>query len=177
MISDKWQRTCTPIPIDVQKELAHQYDNRWSDPLREWPTSVDFTEDQVRGKEEFVRILISTFQTREKEYTINPLIALSPDYQEYFELRQHITALHNKLHELEQRMVMLEEIVHEEEIVILRDIPREEAEEEIRALFYAGETLYYSDISERLGLDLELVVEICRRFQEEGEIEVSGDLL
>ena len=42
-----------------------------------------------------------------------------------------------------------------ERVVILREITRAEAKSEIIDLFAAGETWYYSDVSERLGIDLE----------------------
>ena len=169
MISSNWQSG------SILREVTHLFDNRESETRHEWTASVDFPEDQVRRKVQLTRILTSIpVLTGEQEYTFNLPYALS---QENFELRQHIDALSRRIHELEQRLVRLEEVVPEEKIVILREVPREQAEREIRALFTAGETLYYSDIAERLGLDLELVVEICRRLQEQGEIEVSGDLL
>ena len=60
---------------------------------------------------------------------------------------------------------------------MLRDITREEAKKEIRQLFLTGRTLYYSDIAEELELDLELVVGICREFQENKEIGIDKDAL
>ena len=60
---------------------------------------------------------------------------------------------------------------------MLRDITREEAKKEIRQLFLTGRTLYYSDIAEELELDLKLVVDICREFQENKEIGIDKDAL
>lgn len=51
------------------------------------------------------------------------------------------------------------------------ELPEEEATREIKELFATGQTLCYSDIAERLDLNLELVVQICNRLQEAGEIE------
>ncbi|MBA7532499.1 dCTP deaminase, dUMP-forming [subsurface metagenome] len=65
----------------------------------------------------------------------------------------------------------------EEKIVVLREISKEEAEREILKLFSGGQVLYYSDIAEKLGLDLKLVVEICNELQSKGEIEVNDDAL
>jgi len=65
----------------------------------------------------------------------------------------------------------------EEKIVVLREISKEEAEKEILKLFSGGQVLYYSDIAEKLRLDLESVVEICNELQSKGEIEVNDDAL
>jgi len=62
----------------------------------------------------------------------------------------------------------------ENNMIILREISREEAGKEISALFSNGHTLYYSDIAEELRLDLELVVDICNELQENGEIAVDA---
>ncbi|GAG85395.1 unnamed protein product, partial [marine sediment metagenome] len=58
-----------------------------------------------------------------------------------------------------------------------REVSREEAEKDILGLFSQGQTLYYSDITEQLGLDLQLVVEICNELQSKREIEVVDDTL
>ena len=60
---------------------------------------------------------------------------------------------------------------------MIREITREEAEQEIQQLFQSGRTLYYSDIAEELKLDLKLVVDICREFQENKEIGIDEDAL
>ena len=62
-----------------------------------------------------------------------------------------------------------------EKVIVLRGITREEAKAEIIDLFATEETLYYSDISERLGIDLEMVVEICRELKAEGAIRIDDD--
>jgi hypothetical protein len=78
---------------------------------------------------------------------------------------------------LEERIKSLENALPKEKIVILREIPMEKAEKEILELFSKGQTLYYSDIAEQLGLDLKLVVEICNKLQTEGKIEVVDHTL
>ena len=62
-----------------------------------------------------------------------------------------------------------------EKVIVLREITVEEARSEIIDLFATGETLYYSDISERLRIDLEMVVDICQELQQEGAIGVDDD--
>jgi len=51
---------------------------------------------------------------------------------------------------------------------------RWEAKQKIERLFKKGKTLWYSDIAEILGLNLKLVVKICRELVEEGKIEVDA---
>lgn len=65
-----------------------------------------------------------------------------------------------------------------EKTVVLREISREEAKREIERLFAStDEVLYYSDIAERLGLELRVVVEICKELIKEGEIRIDAQTL
>jgi len=90
--------------------------------------------------------------------------------EENASLRQGIEQIKQKLSELEER-------IPEEKVIVLREISREEAEQEIRELFSSGRTLYYSDIAEELRLDLELVVVICHKLQESGELRIDESAL
>ncbi len=90
--------------------------------------------------------------------------------EENASLRQEIEQIKQKLSELEER-------IPEEKVIVLREISREKAKEEIRQLFLGGRTLYYSDIAEELRLDLELVVDICRELQESGELRIDESAL
>lgn len=57
--------------------------------------------------------------------------------------------------------------------VLIRAIPREQAKDEILALFReAKKSLFYSDVAEALSLDLELVVELCNELEKEARIGV-----
>jgi hypothetical protein len=57
--------------------------------------------------------------------------------------------------------------------VVLRSIPREEAKKEILDLYKQSKaSLFYSDMAERLALDLEVVLELCTELENEGEIGV-----
>jgi len=49
----------------------------------------------------------------------------------------------------------------------LRRLTKDQARAEIIDLFQSGETLYYSDIVQRLGIDIEDVIEICRELETE----------
>ena len=82
------------------------------------------------------------------------------------------TQMESRVAALEERVARLEE--HSEERVIeLREVTKDEARAEIIDLFANSETLYYSDIADRLRLDLEMVVEICNKLQEEDVIYVA----
>ena len=87
----------------------------------------------------------------------------------------------SEIKELKARVAVLEEqVAHLEEnsvgrVIVLREITKEEARREIVDLFAAEDILYYSDISERLSIDLETVVEICRELKAEGAIRVDDD--
>ena len=62
------------------------------------------------------------------------------------------------------------------EIIEIREVSREQAKAEIVELFgESDEALYYSDIQERLGIDLEMVVEICKELIDEGVIGVGAN--
>ena len=84
--------------------------------------------------------------------------------------------LQEELKKVKQRLE-LENRDSGEKVIMLRDITREEAKKEIRQLFLTGRTLYYSDIAEELKLDLRLVVDICREFQESKKIGIDRDAL
>ena len=56
-----------------------------------------------------------------------------------------------------QEQLSLNEASSPERMIVLRTISEEEAKAEIIDLFATGETLYYSDISERLRIDLPVV--------------------
>ncbi|HET6477762.1 MAG TPA: hypothetical protein VFF92_01635 [Dehalococcoidales bacterium] len=86
-------------------------------------------------------------------------------------------ALQEELKLTKQRLLELESRISGEKVIVIREITREEAKKEIRQLFLTGRTLYYSDIAEELKLDLKLVVDICREFQENKEIGIDEDAL
>ena len=87
--------------------------------------------------------------------------------EEIGELKARVAALEAQVARLEGDST--------EKVLVLREITRDEARAEIAELFRGGETLYYSDISDRLRIDLEMVVEICRELLEEGAIGVDDD--
>lgn len=78
-----------------------------------------------------------------------------------------------RIESLEQRLNNIENAMPREEVIVLREITREEAKIEIERLFTKGDTLYYSDIAKKLRLDLELVVNICEELFKEGKVRVE----
>lgn len=80
------------------------------------------------------------------------------------------------MEQAKQKLAELENRPSGEEVMVVRDITKEEAKEEIRELFSKGKTLYYSDVVKELGLDLELVVEACNELEREGVIGVDADI-
>lgn len=94
--------------------------------------------------------------------------------QENMQLRNENLILRDAIRRIEERLSTIEANLPQEKVVILREISKEEAEKEIRELFSKGKTLYYSDIAQELGLDLESVVDICNELQKQGDINVDA---
>jgi regulator of replication initiation timing len=106
--------------------------------------------------------------------TYSPYETVVRIMRENAELRLENRKLAAMSADLEKRMSVLESKLPEEEnVIVLREISRDEAKAEIAKLFSQGETLYYSDIAMKLRLDLELVVDICNELMTEGEISVA----
>ena len=90
-----------------------------------------------------------------------------------------ITEEQSEIGTLKARVTVLEEQVARLEedsapkVIELREVTKDEARAEIIDLFATGETFYYSDIFERLRIDFDMVVDICRELQQEGAIGVD----
>jgi DNA invertase Pin-like site-specific DNA recombinase len=91
--------------------------------------------------------------------------------KQYKLMQKENLALREAISRIEGRLTSLEALIPKQKIIVLREISKDEARKEIIALFSNGETLYYSDVAEKLRLDLQTVVEICSELQSEGEIE------
>ncbi len=62
------------------------------------------------------------------------------------------------------------------EIIELREVSKQQAKEEISDLFGTTEgPLYFSDIEAQLGIELNLVVEVCKELIDEGAISLDGN--
>ncbi len=96
-----------------------------------------------------------------------------------------IAEIHNsQIQDLRDRVSALEEQVavlldlSRVEVVELRDIGREQAKSEIVELFGTTEGhLYFSDIQAKLGIDYDMVVEICQELIDEGAIGLDANAL
>ncbi len=92
--------------------------------------------------------------------------------QQNMQLRNENLVLRDEILRIEERLTNIESSLPTEKVIVLRDVSKEGAEKEIKALFTEGQTLYYSDIAECLNIDLQLVVEVCNELQSKEEIEV-----
>jgi DNA invertase Pin-like site-specific DNA recombinase len=97
--------------------------------------------------------------------------------EKYVLLRKENLALRKAIRKIEDRLACIESSLPRQRVVVLREISRQQAKKEIKDLFAKGKTVYYSDIADELRLDLQTVVEVCNELQNQGEIEVVGDLL
>ena len=87
-------------------------------------------------------------------------------FLERYEKQNHeLTEFNRAL--LTEMKTLIEHIVGERpRTVVLRAIPRAQATDEILKLFESARgPLFYSDVAERLSLDLELVVELCHELE------------
>ena len=133
--------------------------------------SAGLTKEDI---EEKVRRVKGSVQVEQVVMTM-PFGGLEPADVSY--LMEENASLRQEIEQIKQKLSELEERIPEERVIVLKEISREEAKEEMRQLFSSGRTLYYSDIAEELRLDLELVVDICRELEENGEVEVDEDTL
>ena len=93
-----------------------------------------------------------------------------------------IKGLLNEVAELRERVEFLESqfaripenILYE--VIEIREVSREQAKAEITELFGTTEVpLYFSDIEAQLGIEYELVVELCQELIDEGVIGLDAD--
>ncbi len=88
------------------------------------------------------------------------------------QMRDEVNDLKERVAELEAQVEALSSAAGK--LVMIRTIDRAEAKREIHNLFESGETLYYSDFVQRLGLDISVVVELCKELESEGEVVTLG---
>ena len=87
--------------------------------------------------------------------------------------------IQRRLDLIESQLSEISELIsqdRDEETIILRDVSFKQAKEEIEELFKnTTDNLYFSDIMEQLGIDLELVVSVCNELLDEGKIEYGDE--
>jgi len=110
--------------------------------------------------------ILNSKQELANRFPTTPYISPFPQWF----IMKHL-ALQEELKQAKQRLLELESRISGEEVIVIKDITKEEAKQEIKQLFKSGRTLYYSDIARELHLDLELVVDICNELQESGMVE------
>jgi len=84
-------------------------------------------------------------------------------------LKRELAKVNNRIMELEKR-------IPQENVIVLRDISREQAKREIRQLYKTGRTLYCSDLVKELGVDLKTVAEICNELEANGELVIGENI-
>lgn len=65
--------------------------------------------------------------------------------------------------------------IQEYKIINIRDIPRDQAKQEIQEYFKKHATAYVSEVAEDLELDLELVFDITDELEKENKVEATGN--
>lgn len=93
--------------------------------------------------------------------------------QENAQLQTENYILKQRIWAIEERLANIEATIPKEEVIVLREISRDEAKAEIERLFAEGGTLYYSDIAKKLCIDLELVVDVCEELFKEGKVRIA----
>lgn len=129
----------------------------------------------IPREEQELKVRLAAIVSASNWETVANIPTLSWLEQENAQLRVENHFLLSKLQAIEERLENIEAVLPEERVIILRELPKEQAEGEILELFSNEQTLYYSDIAERLGLDLELVVDICKELENRGEIHVIDE--
>lgn len=145
-----------------------------------YDTSEGLEENDLKREKERVM----AFFSKQFGYVVGSTIAAGEEI-EAFSLLEQITELQRENYVLQQQILELKnkldqliETLPTEKTVVLREISREEAKQEIEGLFASTDrVLYYSDIAERLGLELRVVVKICKELIKEGEIKIDAKAL
>ena len=134
--------------------------------------SAGFSEEDIRRKAKEV-----TQVTQAMQVIINMPSSTWGTAVNFSSLAAENILLRREIEQIKQRLAELERKMPEEKVIVLREISREQAKQEIQQLFSSGRTLYYSDIAEELRLGLQLVVDICRELEGGGEVKVDESAL
>lgn len=127
------------------------------------PLAYNFTKKARRIKGQPMAFAVSI--TDSQKFATEGLIS---DYlrtkRENADLKAENTALKEKVAAMKTNSA--------EKMLQLREIPRDQAKEEIRKFFqdHHGESIYPSDILQALHLDYDLIYEICEELEKEGKI-------
>lgn len=147
--------------------------------------SEGLQDDELKRKRDRATTLSYCWAPVLGSYVVKGYASTAVEVSETYVLSTQLAELKRTNSRLQKRVLNLEKQLQElredraiEKAIILRKVTKQEARREIQELFTStNETLYYSNIAERLSLDLELVVEICRELREKGEIAVDEQAL
>jgi regulator of replication initiation timing len=134
--------------------------------------STGFLEEDIKQKAREVMQVTQAMQV-----TINMPSSTWGSAVNFLSMTAENISLRKEVEQIKQQLAELEERMPKKKVIVLREISREQAKQEIQQLFSSGRTLYYSDIAEELSLDLELVVDICRELEENREVRVDKSAL
>ena len=151
--------------------------SEWEEKFNLLGESAGFTEEAVEEKATRIGQFIQAWRAAINEASSTRSLGLSNLEAENILLRSEIEQVRSDLEQTKQKVAELERRMPEGKVIVLREISREQAKQEIQQLFSSGRTLYYSDIAEELRLDLELVVDVCRELEESGEVKVEESAL
>ena len=89
-------------------------------------------------------------------------------------LKELVASLTTRLIELE-REVETTKAAQPDDIIVIREISKEQARKEIIKSFEAGEPLDQADLADTLALEISLVIEVCNELIEEGVVVFYDD--
>ncbi len=101
----------------------------------------------------------------------------SPGYRskpEVERLKKQVAILSARVAELEREAEAARDL-ESDNVIVLRDITKEQARKEILEAFKVREPLDYVDLADTLTLDLSLILEVCDDLMEEGVIVFNDD--
>ena len=94
--------------------------------------------------------------------------------EEVNHLKELVASLTTRLTELE-REVETTKAAQPDDVIVIREISKEQARNEIIKSFEAGEPLDQADLADALSLEISLVVEVCNELIEEGAVVLYDD--
>ena len=94
--------------------------------------------------------------------------------EEVNHLKELVASLTTRLTELE-REVETTKAAQPDDVIVIREISKEQARNEIIKSFASGEPLDQADLADALSLEISLVVEVCNELIEEGVVVFYDD--
>lgn len=167
-------RGILPLPMNFKRLFTG---SEWEEEFNLLGDSAGFIEEAVEEKARKIQQFLQARQVVINESSSTRGLDLSNLEAENILLQSEIEQMRSDLEQTKQKVAELERRMPEEKVIVLREISRKQAKQEIQQLFSSGRTLYYSDIAEELGLDLKLIVDICRELEESGEVKVEESAL